>query len=138
MKSKKFKSFFIGASFLLISVYIFLPRMTNALTPLDEDEMIQLSPARIAEIIEKEKTLPPLSLNVFEDSICFQKCHTENDFSPSHKTQKQWLILIEKDGHAIFQEIPWQSADEKDRVLIFLLKHARDANTIKEGIGVWD
>jgi len=138
VKSLILKSFFISTGFILICLFTFFPGVTNALTQLDEDEMVELSPARIETIKEKEKSLPPIPKNEFENSICFKRCHQPSDFSPSHKTRKQWLLLIEKEGHAIFEKIPWQSSEHKDRVLIFLLRHAKDESSVKEGIGVWD
>lgn len=136
MKPFIFKAFLISTGLILICLYIFLPPQTNALTPLDEESLIELSPSLIKKL--EKKSLPPLPQDEFESSICFQRCHTKNDFSPSRKTQKQWIILIEKDGHAIFQKIPWKSAEQKDQILMYLIRHARDANTQKEGIGVWD
>ncbi len=138
MKPSVFKTVFMSVSFILIGLYVFLPGVTNALTPLNSDEMVQLSPARIEKIIEKEKSLPPIPKNEFENSICFKRCHKPNDFSPSQKTRKQWLLLIENEGHAIFEKIPWESPEQKDRVLIFLLRNAKDESRMKEGIGVWD
>lgn len=132
------KAFLIITGLILTCLYIFMPLPTSALTPLDEDALIELSPSLIQQLEEKEKSIPPLPRNEFENSICFNRCHTKNDFSPSKKTRKQWIILIEKDGHAIFQKIPWKNTDQKDRILIYLLRHAKDADTVKEGIGIWN
>jgi len=103
---------------------------------MDEEALIDLSPALIKKL--RKKPMPPFPQNQFENSICFKRCHTKNDFSPSRKTQRQWILLIEKNGHAIFQKIPWESPEQKEQILIYLLKHAKDKNTPKEGIGVWD
>ena len=138
LKSYILKAFVISTGLFLVCLSIFGPKPISALTPLDEEALIELSPSLIKQLEEKEKSLPPLPQNEFNNSICFKRCHTEKDFSPSRKTRKQWIILIEKNGHAIFQKIPWESMEQKDQVLIYLLRHARDAETIKEGIGVWN
>ena len=138
MKPFILKAFLISTGLILIGLYILFPNPTKALTPLDEDALIELSPSLMEHLEEKEKALPPLPQKEFETSICFQRCHKKNDFSPSRKTRKQWIILIEKEGHAIFQKIPWESNEQKDQILIYLLRRARDADGIKEGIGVWN
>lgn len=132
------KAFIIITGLAVICLSIFAPKPINALTPLDEEALVELSPSLMEQLEKKEKSLPPLPQNEFKNSICFKRCHSENDFSPSQKTRKQWIILIEKNGHAIFQKIPWESTEQKDQILIYLLRHARDANGIKEGIGIWD
>lgn len=138
MKTFVLKAVIICTSFILIGLYIFLPGVTKALTPLDKDEMAKPLPARMEEIEEKEKALPPIPKDEFESSICFKRCHKPDDFSPSQKTRKQWVLLIESEGHAVFEKIPWESPEQKDRVLVFLLRHARDKGDIEEGIGLWD
>jgi len=134
----QFKAFLISAVLMVVCLAIFAPKPINALTPLDEEALVDLSPSLIKQLEEKEKSLPPLPQKEFNNSICFKRCHTKKELSPSQKTRKQWIILIEKNGHAIFQKIPWESTAQKDQILIYLLRHARDAETIKEGIGVWN
>ncbi|MDZ7832684.1 MAG: hypothetical protein U5L07_13095 [Desulfobacterales bacterium] len=138
IKPYQFRAFVISAVLMMVCLAVFTSKPINALTPLDEEALIELSPSLMEEIEEKEKSLPPLPQNEFKNAICFKRCHTEKDFSPSQKTRKQWIILIEKNGHAIFRKIPWESPEQKDQILIYLLRHARDANGIKEGIGIWD
>ena len=138
VKPYQFKAFLISAVLMVVCLAIFAPKPINALTPLDEEALVDLSPSLIKQLEEKEKSLPPLPQKEFNNSICFKRCHTKKKLSPSQKTRKQWIILIEKNGHAIFQKIPWESTAQKDQILIYLLRHARDAETIKEGIGVWN
>jgi len=71
----------------------------------------------------------------FDNSVCFIQCHQATDFKPSDKTEQQWRMLIEKDGHDIFKKIKWESADQKEKTLIYLLKNAGGSGS--EGIGVW-
>ena len=138
MKPFILKAFLISTGIILVGLCVLFPNPTKALTPLAEEELVELSPSLIKHLEERQKALPPLPQKEFENSICFQRCHKKNDFSPSKKTRKQWIILIEKEGHAIFQKIPWESNDQKDQVLFYLLRHARDSGGIKEGIGIWN
>ena len=73
----------------------------------------------------------------FDNAICFQKCHKPKSISPADKPKDLWRMLIEKNGHAIFAEIPWKNAKEKERILQYLLNHANNAEPKSEGIGVW-
>lgn len=101
----------------------------------DIDEL-QKTVHRINELIEEQKTGPSkLSINNFHDSICF-KCHAPNDFSPSDKTRKEWRYLIEDDGHAIFENIPWENSMQKKQIVEFLIENA--GNHRAEGIGLWN
>lgn len=71
----------------------------------------------------------------FEKSICFMRCHQKGDFSPSDKTEQQWRMLIEKDGHDILAKIVWESPQQKKLILNYLIEHAGSSGA--EGIGVW-
>lgn len=109
------------------------------LQPINERLLDDLSPSLIAperkasvlfdenEIIRTE----------FENSICFKQCHQTDEFSPSDNTAKQWIILIEKNGHSIFSDIPWESAEQKESILQYLLKNAKHSKPESAGIGVW-
>jgi len=70
----------------------------------------------------------------FEHSVCF-RCHQATDFEPSKKTEQQWRMLIEKNGHDIFKEIVWEFPGQKEQILDYLVKHAGGSGA--EGIGVW-
>jgi len=99
-------------------------------------DKLQKTVHQIDELIEEQKNGPSmLSNNDFHDSMCF-KCHAPNDFSPSDKTRKEWLYLIEDDGHAIFENIPWENPWQKKQILEFLLENA--GNHRAEGIGLWN
>ena len=94
------------------------------LQPINEKLLDDLSPSLIAprskapvlsdsdEIIRAE----------FESSVCFERCHQINEIHPSDNTAKQWILLIEKDGHSIFDNIPWESPEQKEALLQYLLK----------------
>ncbi|MBC2717699.1 MAG: hypothetical protein HF978_20545 [Desulfobacteraceae bacterium] len=98
-------------------------------------DRIQEKVNEISEFLEEQKAGPmKISANDFHNSICF-KCHTINDFSPSDKTQKQWRRLIEDDGHAIFENISWETPYQKNQILEFLLENAGTYRA--EGIGLW-
>ncbi|MFP4532202.1 MAG: hypothetical protein ACLFNS_05925 [Desulfobacterales bacterium] len=73
----------------------------------------------------------------FDNAICFRKCHAPQSISPKDKPKNLWRMLIEKNGHAIFAEIPWQSQEQKEKILQYLLAHANNAEPEYEGIGVW-
>jgi hypothetical protein len=72
----------------------------------------------------------------FNNSICFIKCHQPNSFSPSDKSKQQWEFLIEKNGHAIFEDIPWENEQQKKQIIDYLLRNSK--GFLKEGIGVWE
>jgi hypothetical protein len=151
---------------ILLLVYVFIPRPSIALRPLEDDAMIQLSPTTTQMAsVKHEADLKPLddeSLDVlspattgtvappvspeqysailkqeFESSICFQKCHQRNDFSPSDKTKKQWKALIEKSGHDVFEKLSWETPPKKEYVLLYLYENAKNTELKSEGIGVW-
>lgn len=97
---------------------------------------LQKTVNRINELIEEQKTGPSkLSINRFHGGICF-KCHAPNDFSPSDKTRNEWQYLIEDDGHAIFENIPWENSSQKKQIVEFLIENA--GNHRAEGIGLWN
>lgn len=76
-----------------------------------------------------------ISRRQFDNSICFIKCHQQKAFSLADKSQKQWEILIEKNGHAIFKKIPWENELQKKQIVNYLHENAK--GFMKEGIGVW-
>lgn len=73
----------------------------------------------------------------FDNSICFQKCHTPQALSAADMPKNLWRHLIENGGHDIFSEIPWQSEEEKERVIEYLTSQARKHEPEPEGIGSW-
>lgn len=145
--------------------YILIPGPTSALRPLGDDAMLHISPSnKIASVSHepdlkpldeedleelspaiKEETAPPMSpeqrLSMlkaeFDGSICFQKCHQRNDFSPKDKTRKQWQLLIEKNGHDVFEKLTWENHQKKEYVLLYLYENAKNSDLKSEGIGVW-
>lgn len=149
----------------LLLVCVFLsPRHSIALKPLDDESMVNLSPSnKIASVQPPAQNLKPLdeedlevlspstiaappispeeySANIkaeYDSGVCFKKCHQNNDFSPSDKTRKQWQVLIEKNGHDIFEKIIWETPLKRDYVLIYLYENARNPDFKTEGIGVW-
>ena len=98
-------------------------------TLLAENTGTAAAPKEMPGIPEKFKKID------FDNSVCFRRCHQVNDFNPSDKTEQQWRMLIEKDGHDIFKKIVWESRDQKEQTLHYLLKHAGGSSA--EGIGVW-
>ena len=74
----------------------------------------------------------------YNQSVCFQRCHSTNDFSASDYTNEQWCQLIEKDGHSIFSEIPWGNTGEKEKLIKYLTNNAKKASFESAGIGEWD
>lgn len=150
---------------ILLLVYVFIPRPSIALKPLGDDAMIRLSPNTQIASVKHEENLKPLdddSLEVlspattenaspplspeqhsailqqeFESSMCFQKCHQKNDFSPSDKTKKQWQALIENNGHDVFEKLSWETPQKKEYVLLYLYENAKNTELKSEGIGVW-
>ncbi len=149
-------------------LWIIFPYTASALKKLNNEELQQNSPALKSEMektpdsqdageniflpvldpvsanyfpeIPQPSSLPlmrPASGKVFSGSVCF-KCHGPADVNPSDKTRKQWWLLIEENGHAIFAEIPWSTPDEKKSILRYLLFHAKKTNPQIEGIGLWN
>jgi len=144
-------------------IYILIPRPSIALKPLGDDAMIRLSPSTEIASIKHDEDLKPLddqSLEVlspaataappvspeqysailkqeFASSMCFQKCHQRNDFSPTDKTKKQWQALIEKNGHDVFEKLSWETPQKKEYVLLYLYENSKNTELKSEGIGVW-
>lgn len=108
--------------------------------PMDDQMLEELSPALVAPVTEKITALQlnQKLLNEYNHSICFNRCHTQNDFSASDYTYEQWRRLIEKDGHSIFSEIPWETPEIKDNLFKYLVNNAKNATSEPEGIGVWN
>jgi len=99
-------------------------------------DLLQEKVKEVNRLLEEQKAGPPqITLKEFHTSLCFS-CHDINDFSPSDKTRKQWRRLIEEDGHAIFENISWETPFQKHQVLQFLIENA--GNYRSEGIGVWE
>ncbi len=109
------------------------------LQPIDDNLLEELSPTLVAtpkvEISIQEYN--QILNQEFEQSICFKRCHLRNDFHPSDNTAKQWRLLIEKDGHAIFGKIHWENPQQKEHILNYLLMNARKLKPDVAGIGVW-
>ncbi|MDA3895127.1 MAG: hypothetical protein PF482_03145 [Desulfobacteraceae bacterium] len=107
--------------------------------PMDDQMLDDLSPSLIApvEIKISALQLKQKMLQDYNHSVCFKRCHTTNDFSASDYTYEQWCILIEKDGHSIFSEIPWENPDMKDNLIKYLMSNAKNATPEPAGIGVW-
>ncbi|PIP42602.1 MAG: hypothetical protein COX19_00570 [Desulfobacterales bacterium CG23_combo_of_CG06-09_8_20_14_all_51_8] len=112
----------------------------SRLTPINENQLDELSPSLTAP--EKKITNAPLKTHPitdqnFRDSVCFKRCHSATDFHPSDNTARQWRLLIEDDGHALFEEIPWESLQEKEEILNYLLNNSKNTSPAPAGIGVW-
>jgi hypothetical protein len=159
----------------VFSVLVILPITAMALKSLNQDDMLNNSPALKSDMT-REKKLPEtespetesidsesedlklkddisiegevnpaelpreiylrnLSL-AFQQAVCFE-CHKRKDIDATTKTQKQWRVLIEDNGHEIFQSIPWSNPEEKRNVMQHLLEHAKQTNPKSEGIGIW-
>lgn len=73
----------------------------------------------------------------FDNSICFQKCHSPQALSAADMPKSLWRHLIENGGHDIFSEIPWQSDEEKEMIIQYLTDQARKPEMKSEGIGSW-
>lgn len=115
----------------------------NHLQPINEEQLDVLSPSLVAPEV---RTKDPVNsfrnadreiAREFENSICFKRCHNFDQIHPSDKTAKQWRLLIEKDGHAIFSRIPWKTPEQKEKVLDYLLQNAGKSTPGPAGIGVW-
>jgi len=107
------------------------------LIPVDETKLDALSPSLVAPDTKKARSSASPEFLEFENSICFKRCHHPGGFQASDKTAKQWTLLIEKNGHSIFTEIPWHNADQKRKIVNYLLNNARDSKPESSGIGVW-
>ena len=106
---------------------------------LDDQMLESLSPSLIAPVTVKISSLQyeQKAMQEYNQSVCFQRCHSTNDFSASDYTYKQWCQLIEKDGHYIFSEIPWENTGEKEKLIKFLTNNAKNASFESAGIGEW-
>ena len=124
---------------LLIFFFFLSPQTGDALKPLDEKSLEELSPPlKVVEDSTSKQTRPkPIPEDKFSGSVCFVKCHTPGSIDPSNYTMKQWRLLIEQDGHDVFDKIPWKNKTEKEQIYLFLIQHASDARRGSEGIGVW-
>jgi hypothetical protein len=47
-------------------------------------------------------------------------------------------MVIEKDGHSIFSEIPWGNTGEKEEIIKYLTSNAKNTSFESAGIGEWD
>jgi hypothetical protein len=99
-----------------------------------EETITELPLIKESEITDKRQ-VDRMNRCDFENSICFMRCHQKGAFSPSDKTEQQWRMLIEKDGHDIFERIVWESSQQKKQILNYLIEHAGSSGA--EGIGVW-
>lgn len=106
-------------------------------TPITDQEEVLVAESKTAPATpeEKPRTLLKFNKDDFENSVCFRRCHQLNNFTPSEKTEQQWRMLIEKNGHDIFKKIVWESPDQKEQTLFYLINHAGSPGD--EGIGVW-
>jgi len=107
--------------------------------PMDDQMLEDMSPALV--VPEIKKVAPPnLSqkmLAEYNQSVCFKRCHSTNDFSASDYTYKQWCQLIEKDGHSIFSKIPWENTEEKEKLIKYITQNAKNTSFESAGIGKW-
>jgi hypothetical protein len=112
----------------------------SRLTPINENQLDELSPSLTAP--EKKITDAPINTHPiidqdFRESVCFKRCHSVTDFNPSDNTARQWRLLIGDDGHALFEEIPWENLQEKEEILNYLLNNSKNTSPAPAGIGVW-
>jgi len=107
---------------------------------LDDQMLENLSPSLVAPVTVKISSLQyqQKAMQEFNHSVCFKRCHSTNDFSASDYTYKQWCQLIEKDGHSIFSEIPWENTGEKEKMIKSLCNNAKNASFESAGIGEWN
>ncbi len=121
-------------SFKLVSAHIIDAHL------LDDQMLEDLSPALIAPLpVKVSRNDHNQFINqVFNNSICFKQCHNRNEFSVSDITEKQWRILIGDGGHAVFNIIPWEKPEEKEKILKYLLNNAANSRPEAEGIGIWN
>ncbi len=106
-----------------------------------EDQMLEdISPALVAPLPVKisKNEYNQIIKQEYDNSICFKRCHSRNDFSTPDNTEKQWRLLIEDDGHAIFNTIPWENPQIKDKIVMYLLNNAGNSRPEAEGIGTWN
>jgi len=107
---------------------------------LDDQMLENLSPSLVAPVTVKISSLQyqQKAMQEFNHSVCFKRCHSTNDFSASDYTYKQWCQLIEKNGHSIFSEIPWENPGKKEKLIRYLTNNAKNASPESEGIGEWN
>ncbi len=107
---------------------------------LDDQTLDDLSPALVASAPVKVslRDCDRIIRQEYDNSICFKRCHIKNDFAAPDYTEKQWRLLIEENGHALFSEIPWENPDKKEKILSYLLDNAVYSGPTSEGIGVWE
>lgn len=111
----------------------------TSLQPIKENQLDAMSPSLIAPPVVKTSSheLQNKMDHEFESSVCFKRCHKSGDFYPSDNTAKQWRLLIDQGGHAIFSDIPWENSQQKKDILDYLLNNARNIKPESAGIGVW-
>ncbi len=107
---------------------------------LDDQMLENLSPSLVAPVTVKISSLQyqQKAMQEYNQSVCFKRCHSNNDFSASDYTYKQWCQLIEKDGHYIFSEIPWENTEQKEKLIKYLTLNAKNTSFESAGIGEWD
>jgi len=107
---------------------------------LDDLMLDNLSPSLVAPVTVEISSLQyrQKAMQEYHHSICFKRCHSNNDFSVSDYTYKQWCQLIEKNGHSIFSEIPWENPGKKEKLIRYLTNNAKNASPESEGIGEWN
>lgn len=116
-----------------------IAKVKDGLKPLDDKELEDLSPAvieKVPEPIPREEFMMILKSD-YDASVCFKKCHMKEDFSPSDKTRSQWQMLIENNGHDVFEKIIWEDQAQKEHVMMYLFENAKNSDYQTEGIGVW-
>ena len=104
---------------------------------LDDQKLESLSPSLVAPKSVKIASFQQREMRDYHHSICFKRCHGRNDFSASDYTHQQWCQLIEKNGHSIFSQIPWENQGSKEKLLRYLTTNAKKASPGSEGIGAW-
>jgi hypothetical protein len=52
--------------------------------------------------------------------------------------EKQWRLLLEENGHTIFDIIPWKNAQAKEKILQYLVNNACNSGPSAGGIGCWN
>ncbi|MDA3897109.1 MAG: hypothetical protein PF482_13290 [Desulfobacteraceae bacterium] len=107
---------------------------------LDNQMLEDLSPALIAPtpVTISRKRFNQAVRNEYENSVCFKRCHNNNDFLISDYSEKQWRLLLEENGHTIFDIIPWKNAQAKEKILQYLVNNACNSGPSAGGIGCWN
>lgn len=106
---------------------------------LNDQTLDNVSPSLIAPVPVEISPLQyrQQAMQEYHHSVCFKRCHSRNDFYASDYTYEQWSQLIEKDGHSIFCEIPWENNGARKKVLSYLASEAKNSLPDKKGIGIW-